>query len=224
MSTVNELQLPEECLKELYTIWKCGGYTGLVFDKLMRVTEKIVLLVVGLIMVSINYNKLFSSEFKGDAISSYFVNNEQRSICKLVLILIFLPILVREFYIFITSLSSTKLLQAKCFYEVNHFEDFNKNWDGIVSVVAPFHGYDRRSFVCSKSSVIDPKTNSLIRSSIVWKENLMTLIYNEFDFLQAYPTKYTMKIVENIFFPPFFTQDFCKRVKYDVCLQNVWKH
>ncbi|GAB1225561.1 hypothetical protein ENUP19_0256G0004 [Entamoeba nuttalli] len=185
------LMLSEESLKELYLIWKKGGYIGLVFDKIMHLFEVIILMTVCIILTILDFNKMFNTKSKENELFDYFILNDGFRIwCIWCIVIFFSPFIIIQIYFTVKKLLSSNTIEAKEFYNINHFQDFNRNWNGISKIIAPSSSLNRKTFVRMYNNKIDPHSNLIIRSSISWNYNLLTFIQaktNEIRFLHIFP-------------------------------------
>ncbi|EDR24021.1 hypothetical protein, conserved [Entamoeba dispar SAW760] len=219
------LMLSEESLKELYLIWKKGGYIGLIFDKIMHLFEVIILMTICIIITILDFNKMFNTKTKENELFEYFILNDQFRIwCIWCIILFFSPFIIIKIYFTFKKLFSSNIIEAKKFYNINHFQEFNRNWNGISEIIAPSTSSNRKTFVRMYNNKIDPQSNLIIRSSIAWNYNLLTLLFNRYSFFKYYPSKYLIKITQSILFPSFFDENFCRNLQYDNNLQKIWKN
>ncbi|KAL7712636.1 Autophagy-related protein 9 [Entamoeba marina] len=218
----NSLQLPETSLPHIYEIWRKGGYLGLFFDRLIPFIELVTLYIMFIGLLHLDIFVIITSSSKGSSLSSFFTTSSFRFYCSIITTLLFIPIIYGKLTRILNIVWSSDYQSARAFYNENKFVDFNKNWNGIAAVIAPSTSHNRRSYIRTTATP-NYKTDLLVRWSIVWKENLLTLVYNKYSIFKQYPSKYVKNVVESILFPKFFDDEFCKKVQYDQDALEKWK-
>ena len=103
------------------------------------------------------------------------------------------------------------------------------NWEGISRIIEPIKlNYktgqmvyiNRHGYPLSENRIAE--NNNVIRSKITWKMNFLTLIYNKFPIFKEYPSKYTMYVVREIFFPPSFDERFYSKLLSEQEARRLW--